>query len=107
MIDATQIFDGTFTGTPPVPTGVAITASRVSTNVLDLLTGRDLGADEMLGIHVNVTQTFATLTSLTIDFEVCSTAGGSYKNILSSPALPVAQLVANTEIFRYALPVNQ
>jgi hypothetical protein len=86
---------------------VAITAPRVSTNVLDFLTGRDMGADEPLGIHVIVMQTFATLTSLTVDLEVCDTVGGSYLNILSSPALPVAQLVANTEIFRYAFPVNQ
>lgn len=107
MLDATQIFDGTFTGTPLVPTGVAITASRVSSNVLDLLTGRDLGADEPLGIHVLITQTFATLASLTVNLEVCDTAGGSYLSILSSPVIPAAQLVAGTEIFRYALPVNQ
>lgn len=107
MLDATQIFDGTFAGTPPVPTGVAITASRVSSNVLDLLTGRDLGVDEPLGIHVLIMASFATLTSLTIDLEVCDTVGGSYLNILSSPAIPVAQLVAGTEVFRYALPVNQ
>lgn len=103
MIDATQIFDGTL----GPATGVAVTVSRVSTNVLDLLTGRDLGATEPLGIHVIVTQAFATLTSLTVDFEVCDTVGGAYLNILSSPAIPVAQLVANTEIFRYALPLNQ
>jgi hypothetical protein len=107
MLDATQIFDGTFTGTPLVPTGVAITATRVSSNVLDLLTARDLGADEPLGIHVLVTQTFATLTSLTVDLEVCATAGGSFLNILSSPVLPVAQLIAGQEIFRYSLPPNQ
>lgn len=103
MIDQTQIFDGTL---GPVA-GVAITASRVSSNVLDLLTGRDLGAAEPLGIHVIITQTFATNTSLTIDAEVCDTVGGAYLNILSSPVIPVAQLVANTEVFRYALPVNQ
>jgi hypothetical protein len=103
MIDANLIFDGTLNPT----TGIAVIATRVSTNVLDFLTGRDMGADEPLGIHVVITETFATLTSLTVDLEVCDTVGGSYLNILSSPALPVAQLVANTEIFRYAFPVNQ
>src|SRR6266403_3471863 len=100
MIDANLIFDGTLNPT----TGVAITATRVSTNVLDFLTGRDMGADEPLGIHVVITEAFATLTSLTVDLEVCDTVGGSYLNILSSPALPVAQLIINTEIFRYAFP---
>lgn len=103
MIDANLIFDGTLNPTA----GIAITATRVSTNVLDFLTGRDMGADEPLGIHVIVMQTFATNTSLTVDLEVCDTVGGAYLNILSSPVIPVAQLVANTEIFRYAFPVNQ
>lgn len=103
MIDANLIFDGTL----GPATGIAVTATRVSTNVIDFLTGRDMGADEPLGIHVIVMQTFATLTSLTVDLEVCDTVGGAYLNILSSPALPAAQLVANTEIFRYAFPVNQ
>ncbi len=103
MIDQNLIFDGTL---GPVA-GVAITATRVSTNVLDFLTGRDMGADEPLGIHVIVTQTFATLTSLRVNLEVCDTVGGSYLHILESADIPVAQLVANTEIFRYAFPVNQ
>lgn len=104
MIDATLILDGTLNPT----TGVAITASRVSSNVIDLLTGRDLGVSGgELGVHVNITQTFATLTSLTVDLEVCDTVGGSYLNLISTPALPVAQLVANTEIFRYDVPLNQ
>jgi len=107
MIDQQLIFDGTFAGVPLAPVGVAITASRVSSNVLDFLTGRDMGADEPLGIHVIITEAFATLTSLVVNLEVCDTVGGSYLNILSSPVLPVAQLVANTEIFRYAFPVNQ
>jgi len=104
MLDATQIFDGTLPNT-----GVAITTTRVSTNVLDLLTARDLGAAEYLGIHVDVLATFTSTQSatLTVDFEVCDTAGGSYLSILSSPIIPKAQLIAGTSIFRYALPVNQ
>jgi len=104
MLDATQIFDGTLPST-----GVAITTTRVSTNVLDLLVARDVGASEPLGIHVDVLATFTSTvsTTLTVDFEVCDTEGGTYLNILSSPVIPKAQLIAGTSIFRYALPVNQ
>jgi hypothetical protein len=116
MIDSTQIFDGTLglgtlnpqqSGYVSGVTGAAITASRVSTNVLDLLVPRDYGAGEPLGVHVDVTTAFATLTSLTIDLEICATVGGTYLSIISSPVIPVAQLIAGAPIFRYALPVNQ
>lgn len=104
MLDLSQIFDGT-----PPNTGVAITTTRVSTNVLDLLVARDVGADEPLGIHVAVMAAFTSTvsTTLTIDFEVCDTVGGTYLNILSSPVIPKAQLIVGAPIFRYALPVNQ
>lgn len=102
MLDATQIFDGTLPNT-----GIAITASRVSTNVLDLLAARDVGADEPLRIHVLLTETFLTCTSLTVDFGVCDTEGGTYLKLVSSPVIPVAQLIAGREIFRVTLPMNQ
>lgn len=102
MLDITQIFDGT-----PPNTGVAVTATRVSTNVIDWLTGRDMGSSNPLAIHVDILETFATLTSLTVSLEVCDTVGGSYLSILSSPVIPVAQLIAGTSIFRYPIPVNE
>lgn len=102
MLDFTQIFDGT-----PPNTGVAVTATRVSTNVIDWLTGRDVGAANPLAIHVLITQSFATLTSLTVSYEVCDTVGGSYLSLISTPVIPAAQLIAGHEIFRYPLPVNQ
>lgn len=108
MIDANLVFDGTIsTVAQGGVTGSAITATRVSTNVLDLLVARDLGVDEYLGLHVDILQTFLTLTSLTIDFEVGATAGGTYYNILSTPAIPVAQLIAGAPVFKYAVPWNQ
>ncbi len=104
MIDITQIFDGT-----PPATGIAITTTRQSTNVLDLLAARDVGADEPLGIHVLCTATFTSTvsTTLTVSYEVCDTAGGSYLTLLQTPPIPKAQLIAGEEIFRVALPVNQ
>lgn len=103
MIDLTQVLDGTLSPTA----GAAITASRVSTNVIDWLVGRDMGAGALLGIHVDILQTFATLTSLTVDAEVCDTVGGTYLNILTTPAIPAAQLIAGSSIMRYVFPLNQ
>jgi len=104
MLDITQIFDGTAPNT-----GVAITTTRQSTNVLDLLAARDVGADEPLGIHVLCTATFtSTLSSLlTVSYEVCDTEGGTYLGLLQTMPIPKAQLIAGEEIFRVALPVNQ
>ncbi len=104
MLDITQMFDGT-----PPTTGVAITTTRQSTNVLDMLAVRDVGADEPLGIHVLCMAAFTSTLSatLTVSFEVCDTAGGSYLTLLQTPPIPKAQLIAGEEIFRVALPVNQ
>lgn len=106
MIDQSLILDGTISGTG-VPTGVAITNSRVSTNVIDWLTGRDMGAAALLGIHVDVTTAFSGATSLQIDFEVCDTVGGTYLALDYSPVIPVAQLIAGAPIFRNGVPLNQ
>jgi hypothetical protein len=104
MYDATQIFDGT-----PPNTGVAIIASRASTNIIDLLVARDVGAgmDTPLGVHVLLTQAFAGATSLQISFQTCATATGTFVTLLQSPVYPVAQLIAGAPLFRYAVPLNQ
>lgn len=103
MLDASLIFDGTLNPS----TGVAVTATRQSTNVLDLLVGRDLGVGAILGIHVHVLEAFATLTSLTVSLEVCDTAGGTYLTLMASGAIPAAQLIAGSVIFRMDVPPNQ
>jgi len=110
MIDASLIFDGTLSSTPGVgPSGVALTATRVSTNVIDLLTGRDLGAGAVLGLHVDVLTAFTAggAATLQIDFEVGATAGGTYYPLIYSPIIPVAQLIVGAPIFRVDVPLNQ
>lgn len=103
MLDITQIFDGT-----PPNTGANITTSRVSTNTLDMLIGREMGATEPLGIHVDVLTAFTAggAATLRIDFEV-SADNITFYSILESALIPVASLVAGARIFRYAWPVNQ
>jgi hypothetical protein len=105
MIDLQQVFDGTLGPTA----GAAITVTRVSTNVIDWLVGRDMGAGAILGVHCDILQTFtaAGAATLVVDLEVCDTVGGAYLSILTTPVLPVAQLIAGSSIFRYGIPVNQ
>lgn len=104
MLDSTQIFDGTLPST-----GAAITTTRQSTNILDLLVSRDLGADDPIGIHVVTTAAFTSTQSstLVVSFEVCDTTNGSYLTLLQTPAIPKAQLISGVQLFAVVLPRNQ
>jgi len=104
MLDATQIFDGTLPST-----GAAITTTRVSTNIIDLLSARDVGAGDPLGIHVQVITAFTAggAATLRVALEVGATAGGTFYSIIETPLIPVAQLIAGEQIMRYALPPNE
>lgn len=107
MIDASLIFDGTVSTTPGVaPTGVAITATAASTNTLDMLTNRDVGADDMLEVHVQILENFATLTSLQIAYQT-SADNSTFVNILLSPVYLTASLVIGAPIFAYKVPKFQ
>lgn len=101
MFDLSLIFDGT-----PPNTAVAVTASRQSTNIIDLLTNRDIGAGNYVEFHVQILQTFLTLTSLTIAFQAAITSGGTYVTLMQTAPIPVASLVAGTE-FKYKVPMYQ
>lgn len=91
-----------FCGASP---GQAITASAASTNYVDLgalgtIPGlsttpvRDLGKGNRIPILIQVTEAFATLTSLTVGIQTDdNSAFSSAATILSSPAIPVASLV--------------
>lgn len=105
MIDITMVLDGTL---PNI--GAAITATRVSTNVIDIGSASDVGAGEPLGVHVLITQTFVGGTSLQVSLESCATIGGSYVPLILSPVILTANLIAGvsgSEIFRYAIPPNE
>lgn len=86
--------------------GQAITATAISQNVIDLGTAGtvplegaamsvNLGAGNELPLMIQVTETFATLTSLTISLETSAAAGLTSATVLyASEAIPVATLVA-------------
>lgn len=92
-----------FCGVSP---GQAITASAVSTNHVDLLAlgaippwsataTRDLGKGMKIPLLIQVTETFLTLTSLTVSWQHDSDPGfGTVATVLASQAIPVASLVA-------------
>jgi hypothetical protein len=87
----------------------AITATAVSTNVIDLGAHgtafghaaplpRDWGKGEEIPILVQVVETFATLTSLTITVEMDDNAAfSSATTVDTTVAVPVASLVAGKQ----------
>jgi hypothetical protein len=91
----------------------AITATAASTNVVDLgATGtiygagaaivRDIGPGERAPLVVTVTETFNTLTSLTISIETDDNSGfSSATTVWTSPAYTLAQLAIGA---KYLLP---
>lgn len=92
--------------------GQAITATAASTNTIDLgATGtpyggtalvRNVGHGNHVPLVVTVTQSFNTLTSLTISVETDDNAGfSSASTVWTSPAYTLAQLAAGAE---YLLP---
>lgn len=103
MLDATQIFDGTLPAT-----GIAITTTRASTNVLDFLVGRDIGAGNRLMLNVLVTEAFTAggAGTLTIDLETSAEEGANYEVLISSGPIGVADLILGAR-YGFVLPQNQ
>lgn len=80
----------------------AVTADAASTNALDLKADGDAVGQELC-IHVVVTTTFATLTSLAIKVQT-SANNSDWSDVVLSPAIAAASLVKGKEIFTIRVP---
>lgn len=93
----------------------AVTATAISTNVIDLGVpgtpfdaaaplNQDVGKGAPVCVLVQVTEDFATLTSLTITVEVSAAAGLTSPVALATETIAVADLVAGKQMFMQYLP---
>lgn len=96
-----------FDRTTQYSNGQAFTATAVSTNVIDHLAAgipygssvaltRDLGVGPEVPILVQVTETFTGLTSVQVTYQTCDAEGfgSGVDNVISTAAVPVAELKA-------------
>lgn len=92
----------------------AVTSTAISENVIDLgVLGitydgvqlvRKEGTAQKIPVLVQVTEDFATLTSLTITIEASAAAGLTSPDVLFSQTIAVADLVAGKKISYDVLP---
>jgi hypothetical protein len=102
MLDALTLLSGTITN--GVVAGQAITATAASTNVLDLLANRDIGAGSAdIMLNIEVTAAFATLTSLQVALQT-SADNSTWVDLMLSPVILTANLVVGARILRVNLP---
>lgn len=90
----------------------AVTATAASTNTVDAGAtknaniGRDLGAGTPLFLFVNVTTTFTAAGAATLTVTLQDSAdNSSWNDIMTSGAIPVANLTAGRKIQLGGLPV--
>lgn len=93
----------------------AVTATAISTNVIDLgvagtpygavaALNNDKGKGTKVPVLIQVTEDFATLTSLTVTLEVSAAAGLTSPKVLATETILVADLVAGKQTFMQCLP---
>ncbi len=84
----------------------ALTTTAASTNVLDMLTTRDIGVGNMLELNVIVPTALTGGTSLQIVLQGSATAGGAgtYYDILLSPVIVAAVLTKGAQLFQCPVP---
>lgn len=93
----------------------AITSTAISTNVIDLgIAGtpygavaplnQDIGKGAKIPVLVQVTEDFATLTSLTVTVEVSADAALTAPIVLATETILVADLVAGKQMHMQVLP---
>lgn len=94
----------------------AITATAISTNVIDLgapgtpyggaaALNQDIGKGVPVNILIQVTVAFATLTSLAITVEQSAAAALTTPTVLATESLGVAALVVGTQLHVQVVPV--
>ena len=102
LIDSYLLFD---------PSGSAITTTRVSTNVLDMLANRDLGGGySKMGVLATITAAFtASAQNATLNVQLQgapdngSGSPGVYTTLAESSPIPIGQLVAGNKIAQFDL----
>lgn len=81
----------------------AVTATAVSTNVVDLGVNRDIGVGEPVYLAVQVGTAFAGLTSLTVTLQT-SDDNSTFTDLFSSGAIALADLTAGAQPVRVVVP---
>ena len=92
----------------------SVTTTALSTNVMDLGTkgipyggnalNKDQGKGNPIPILIQVTEDFATLTSLTITLEVAATSAMTSSTVLNSQTIVAADLIAGKQTYMQCLP---
>lgn len=93
----------------------AVTATAISENVIDLGApgtpygavaplNQDVGKGNPVPVLIQVTEDFATLTSLTVTLEVSAAAGLTSPQVLATETILAADLVAGKQTFMQCLP---
>jgi len=85
----------------------AVTATAVSTNVIDLGVDRDIGKGVPVPVDIRVTETFATLTSLTVEVQTSEDeAFTSPETLATTGAIPAADLTVGNVFSVQFMPLG-